>query len=351
MSKRVCYIHVGPHKTGTTSIQWFLRENRAELLKYGYFVPETGNVNGGHHPLVRQLCGQEVPQQHRRAAAKFVQALGGTSCEAVVISSEALEDLLRKREHASAFFNRIRELELEPTLVVFPRNQPQLINSRYVEVVRGFRRSEPFATFVSGEIHQPTFSYPNLIALAREFDARLVARPFTGQMIVAGVMSDFLQAIGLNPSRFGSTEIRRNQTAGPFTVSVARDVSRLIANSGRQLTAVHARRCKRKLIFYLQEKGLADTGYCGLSNALAREIEKHWQQDNDVFAQQVWQKPWKEVFAKDVNHEFTPNDFDIAQPDERTQKQRHQTARDILASVEDIIAEPVARDHLNAVVR
>ena len=96
---------------------------------------------------------------------------------------------------------------------------------------------------------------------------------------------------------------------------------------------------------------MADTGYCGLSNALAREIEKHWQQDNDVFAQQVWQKPWKEVFPEDVDHEFTPNDFDIAQPDERTQKQRHQTARNILASVEDIIAEPVARDHLNAVVR
>jgi hypothetical protein len=41
MSKRICYIHIGPHKTGTSSIQWFLQENRAELLKYGYFVPET----------------------------------------------------------------------------------------------------------------------------------------------------------------------------------------------------------------------------------------------------------------------------------------------------------------------
>ena len=42
MAKRVCYIHIGPHKTGTTSIQWFLKENRAELLKHGYFVPESG---------------------------------------------------------------------------------------------------------------------------------------------------------------------------------------------------------------------------------------------------------------------------------------------------------------------
>ena len=341
----------GPHKTGTTSIQWFLRENRAELLKHGYFVPESGNVHGGHHPIVRQLCGQEVPHHHRWAAAKFIEALADTLCEAVVISSEALEGLLRKREHANAFFNRIRELNLEPKLVVFPRNQPQSINSRYVEVVRGFRRSEPFEAFVSGEIHQPTFRYSDLIALAKEFDARLVARPFTGQVIIEGVVADFLQAIGLDPSKFGSTEIRRNQTAGPFTVSVARDVSRLIANSGRRLTSAQARRCKRKLTVYLQEKGLADTGYCGLSNALARQIEKHWQQDNDLFAQQVWQKPWKEVFAEDVGREFTPNDFDIAQPDERTQRQRHQTAKEIMASVEDIIADPVAPDHLNAVAR
>jgi hypothetical protein len=342
MRKRICYIHVGPHKTGTTSIQWFLRENRAELLNHGYFVPESGNVHGGHHPIVRQLCGQEVPRHHRWAAAKFVEALADTLGETVVISSEALEELLKKREYANAFFNRIRELNLEPNLVVFPRNQPQLINSRYVEVVKGFRRSEPFEAFVSGEIHHPSFRYSDLITLAKGVDAKLVPRPFTGQMIVEGVVADFLQAIGLDPSRFGGTEIRRNQTAGPFTVSVARDVSRLITNSGRRLTGVQARRCKRKLTLYLQEKGLADTGYCGLSNALARQIEKDWQRDNDVFAQQVWQKPWKEVFAADVGREFTPNDFEIAKPDDRTQTQRHQTVKEIMASVEDIMAYPAA---------
>jgi hypothetical protein len=341
MTKRICYIHVGPHKTGTTSIQWFLQENRANLLNHGYFVPESGNVNGGHHQIVRQLCGLEVPHHHKRTAAKFVEALAGTSCKAVVISSEALEGFLRKSEHANEFFNRIRQLNLESKLVVFPRNQPQLINSRYVEVVRSFRRSEPFELFVSEEIHQQTFCYSDFIALAKEFDAKLIARPFTGQMIVEGVVAYFLEAIGLNPSSFGRAEIWRNQTAGPFTVSVARDVSRLIANSGRRLTPVQARRCKRKLAVYLQEKGLADTGYCGLTNALARQIEKDWKQDNDTFAQQVWRKPWKDIFPEDVGRGFTPNDFDIAQPDERTQQQRHETAKDILASVQEIIANPV----------
>jgi hypothetical protein len=342
MSKRVCYVHVGPHKTGTTSIQWFLRQNRAELLKHGYFVPDSGNINGGHHPLARQLCGQEVPFQHRQAAARFVEALAGTSCDAIVISSESLEGLLRQRECADTFFNQIGELNLIPRLVVFPRNQSQSINSRYVEVVRGFRRFEPFKVFVSEEIDHITFRYSDWIAVREAFDIELIARPFTEQILVKSVVADFLQAIGLDPYRFGNTGIRRNETAGPFSVNVARDVLRLIAESGRSLTRVQARRCKRNLTLRLQQQGLSDTGYCGLSNALARQIQEHWQTGNDLFAQQVWRKPWNEIFAADVDREFTPNDFDIAKPDVRIQKQCQEMVREIMATLDDIIADPLA---------
>ena len=133
MAKRVCYIHIGPHKTGMTSIRWFLKENRAELLKDGYFVPESGSIHGGHHQLVRQLCGQAVPQHQQGAAASFARVIKDTKCEAVVISSETLDDLLVYRDCARQFFGRIKELNLEPKLVFFPRNQSQLVNSRYTE--------------------------------------------------------------------------------------------------------------------------------------------------------------------------------------------------------------------------
>jgi hypothetical protein len=150
VAKRVCYIHIGPHKTGTSAIQRFLKEHRPELLKQGYFVPESGNLHGGHHPLVRKLCGQELPDHQQSAAVKFARALAETACEAVVISSETLDVLLRQRDNATAFFNRIGELNLEPKLVLFPRNQSQSINSRYAEVVKGFHWSESFEAFVQG---------------------------------------------------------------------------------------------------------------------------------------------------------------------------------------------------------
>ncbi|HJY52915.1 MAG TPA: hypothetical protein VKD89_02735, partial [Candidatus Udaeobacter sp.] len=78
MTTRVCHIHVGPHKTGTTSIQWFLQENRAELLTHGYFVPESETRRGAHHALVEKLAGLEVGEHREPLVAKSIEAIAET---------------------------------------------------------------------------------------------------------------------------------------------------------------------------------------------------------------------------------------------------------------------------------
>jgi hypothetical protein len=340
MMKRVCYIHVGPHKTGTSAIQWFLKEHRAELLKQGYFVPESGTVHGGHHPLVRKLCGQEVRDHQQSAAVQFARAVAETPCEAVVVSSEALDTLLRNGHYATAFFNRIGELNLEPKLVLFPRNQSQSINSRYTEVVKSFQRSESFEAFVQGDIRLPGLGYSPLIELASVFHTDLIASPFTVETAMRGVVPEFLRAIGVDPSPFSDSYVRRNEAAGPFTVSVARCVSRLIVSSDTQLTWLQAERCKKSLAAYLKEKGWTDACYCGLTTALARHIEKAWEIDNDLFARRIWDRPWAEVFAADINQEFTPNDFEILKPDESTQRQLNQAVREMTIIAREIMCDP-----------
>jgi hypothetical protein len=340
VARRICYIHIGPHKTGSSAIQWFLKEHRAELLMQGYFVPESGNVHGGHHPIVRKLCGQELPDHQQSAAVKFARELAETPCEAVVLSSEALDTLLRNTHYATVFFNRIEELNLAPKLVLFPRNQSQSINSRYAQVVKGFRRSESFGAFVEESSRCPSLGYSLWIELADAFHAELVARPFTTETITRGVVPEFLRAIGVNLSQFSDTTVRRNESAGPFTVSVARCVSRLIVSPGTQLTWLQAERCKKKLAAYLQEKRLADTGYCGLTTALALHIEKEWQHDNDAFACQIWGRRWAEIFAVDIGRDFMPNDFDISQPDESTKRKFRQAVHEVKPIMEKIILDP-----------
>jgi hypothetical protein len=340
MPRRICYIHVGPHKTGTTSIQWFLKENRAELLKHGYLVPESGNIHGGHHPLVRQLCGRAVPQHQREVAASFARVVKDTKCQAVVISSETLEHLLLYKDCARQFFSRIEELNLEPKIVFFPRNQSQLLNSRYAEVVKALQRSEPFEAFVQAEIRHPRFRYAHLIALANTFCSKLITQPFTEETITHGVVPKFLKAIDIDPVHFHDANVRRNPGAGPFTISVARDVLRSLGRKGRELTWLQASRCGKKLAAYLNEQGLADSGYCGLTTALARHIETEWRLDNDAFAQEAWGGSWTEVFAVDVGREFKPNDFEILPPAWAVRRRLRHAVREMKTMVQEILLDP-----------
>ena len=79
MRKRICYIHVGPHKSGTTSIQWFLQENRAELLKHGYFVPESETKRGAHHALAEGLAGLDVGEHREPLVTRSIRAIAETA--------------------------------------------------------------------------------------------------------------------------------------------------------------------------------------------------------------------------------------------------------------------------------
>jgi hypothetical protein len=179
-----------------------------------------------------------------------------------------------------------------------------------------------------------------LTELADAYDAELLARPFTGITIIHGVVPEFLRAIGLDPSRFRNTNVRRNQDIGPFTVSVARRVSRSISAAGKQLKWLQAVRCTTKLGTYLEENKLADAGYCGLTTALARHIERGSRPDNDAFAQRIWGRPWADIFAADIGREFTPNDFAICKPEESTERRLWRAVREMTPIVEEIMLDP-----------
>jgi len=340
MTKRVCYIHIGPHKTGTTSIQWFLQENRAELLKHGYFVPESETRRGAHHALAEGLAGLELGEHREPLVANSIRAIADTPSEVIIISSEALEGILRNRRHAEVFFNRIKDLKLQPKLILFPRNQPQWINSSYCSMVAAFRRSDSFESSAFGFAQSPDARFLHWVELAAVHGAELIACPFTKQTTARGVIPEFLRRIGISSSQFRDGEIRRNIAVGPFTVSVARDVLRSIAKTNNPLTWLQAERCRKELAIYLQQEGWADARYCGLNTSLARHIEQELQSDNNAFAQSVWSGPWTEIFAADLTAEFTPNDFELRRPDWLTARRLRRATRRMTALAHEILLDP-----------
>src|SRR5262249_2089569 len=246
----------------------------------------------------------------------------------------------RNRDYAATFFTRIRELNLEPKLVLFPRNPSQQINSLYSSVVRRFCRSEPFGAFVQEVTQRSGLRYSPLIELAPAHNAELIVQPFTGKTLTHGVVPEFLQLFGLHPSQFRDSDVRRNEDAGPFTVSVARAVLHLIGRNGNQLKWLQTVRCTNKLATYLEENRLADARYCGLTTALARQIERELLPDSDAFAQGVWDRPWAAIFAVDMGEEFMPNDFEMCPPDESTERRLQQAIREMTVIAEQVMADP-----------
>ena len=337
MTKRICYIHVGPHKTGTTSIQWFLQENGAELLKHGYFVPESETKRGAHHALAEGLAGLDLGEHREPLVARSITAIAETPAQAIIISSEALEGLLRNRQNTKAFFNRLEELNLQPKLILFPRNQPQWINSSYASTVKSFRRSDSFQPGVLGFAQSPDARFSRWIQLAETHGAELIARPFNKETRRRGVIPEFLRSIGITSEEFRDRAVRRNEAVGPFTVSVAREVLRSI---GKQMTWLQAKTCKVELAEYLRQNNCTDAGYCGLSTTLARRVEEELRSDNDAFAQQVWGKPWADVFAADVSEEFTPNDFEMRRPDWFTARRLRRAIKKMKDFAHQILLDP-----------
>jgi hypothetical protein len=337
MTKRICYIHVGPHKTGTTSIQWFLQENGAELLKHGYFVPESETKRDAHHALAEGLAGLDLGEHREPLVARSITAIAETPAQAIIISSEALEGLFRNRQNTKAFFNRLEELNLQPKLILFPRNQPQWINSSYASTVKGFRRSDSFQPGVLGFARSPDARFSRWIQLAETHGAELIARPFNKETRRRGVVPEFLRSIGITSEEFRDHAVRRNEAVGPFTVSVAREVLRSI---GKQMTWLQAKKCKVELAEYLRQNNCTDAGYCGLTTTLARRVEEELRSDNDAFAQQVWGKPWADVFAADVSEEFTPNDFEMRRPDWFTARRLRRAIEKMKDLANQILLDP-----------
>ena len=101
MTKRTCYIHVGPYKTGTISIEWFFQGEPRRVAERGYLVPESETKRGSHHAIAEALAGLDVGEHREPLVARSIAEFAETSARAIIISSEALDGLFRNRQNTN----------------------------------------------------------------------------------------------------------------------------------------------------------------------------------------------------------------------------------------------------------
>jgi hypothetical protein len=208
--RRRLFLHAGTHKTGTTSLQQLLFDNRRWLMERGLVyangVPPFSDRRS-HHRLARAIVGGSRLDLWR--AGRFFRALrseGGPS-DTILISAESIYRHIsgrydfdcyripdyweRRRRYLERFANLARDYDV--TVILFFREKESFAKSLYGELTghkKWTGREEEFRSALA-----PWFEYDRQVALFREVFGRVIVLDYDAALS-KGVVATFFAAIG-----------------------------------------------------------------------------------------------------------------------------------------------------------
>lgn len=155
---KVIWVHIGTHKTGTTSIQAALATNRERLRSLGLYVPRAGTTHArsGHHNLAWQLRDDSRFRPAHGTLDDLLAELAEVAEPCAVISSEDFEYCVEYPQRLAAFERALRGAGWEPRYLVLFRRQSGYAGSLHAELLRhGLTAS--FPRFVATILHRARF--------------------------------------------------------------------------------------------------------------------------------------------------------------------------------------------------
>lgn len=324
-------LHIGAHKTGSTTLQHFLSRNDAALATQGVVYPRTGRSRdaiayGAHHPVAAGLLGGFDAD----AFGAFADRLGAeiaaaSSPRAVILSSETFS-LINPRVLAQALDVLRKRLEVTPEIVLYERPQCGAIHSAYTQQAKTLAVHVPFAHFARAllEPGPNRFDYSKRLERLQSMDAaQVLPQLFTAGVKRQGIAASFLGAIGMAPAVTACAAVPRvNETPGPKTVFAGRILSALVHERRGTARIRHndgpRARLAKRLNAAAAELGWNAAPYHGLDSAVAEEIMVFYRPSNERFLSKIGASDAASASFLDERSTRPLNEFDSerAPPDE-----------------------------------
>lgn len=203
-------IHIGMHKTGTTSIQHALDANYASLRSRRILYPKAGRVRNGeimsrHHPLAWSLMGEtdqplsvhiEPLRQEVKDAAPSVVILSSEHLCGANLPPNVLQDI--KQIFPSA----------DRTWIIYLRRQDRLAMSRYAENIKTGKVAWPSG--IRSRISVPSLDFKMVIQRLQHTvgDDKLVPVSFDASK--AKLIQSFCETAGIAAPDGRLADIREN---------------------------------------------------------------------------------------------------------------------------------------------
>jgi len=257
-------VHIGSGKTGTTSIQRLLADNREVLARHGVLYPRSpGNERHGRfglhlvanermpdEPLWRRVEGDVTPAEFRaRLVGDLRDEVAAHGLPRLLLSDEALygapDDVLeRLRSFATAHADRL-------TLLCYLRRQDDHVASRYQQVVKVGEVRRMVERVASMDLSS-TYDYDRRLATWERIvePDRFVVRRFEPAGFVDGSLAaDFLAAADIDAPLDAFSRVRRqNESLDAESVEFLRILNlHRVHEQGATVGQVNNRRLVRRL--------------------------------------------------------------------------------------------------------
>ena len=159
MSVKRIFLHIGTHKTATTTIQKGCGENSSALLSAGWFYPTTGMYMLGQHNIAWEMAsGHEQPWNQINYWVQFRPECGGidalkeeidaSSAENIILSSEDFDGL--RTERIQLLADKLSTYNVE--VIVYLREQASLLQSAWAQFVKSGFITIDFAGFLDDRL-------------------------------------------------------------------------------------------------------------------------------------------------------------------------------------------------------
>lgn len=205
MIKEHLYLHIGTNKTGSTSIQYYLRDNKSLLETNGYYYPMEGAYfyppEASPSLLAHALLGKRPPYIRNTVINKeacvtdILRDIKSSSCSKVIISSEHFSNA-KTTDEVKKIANIFLNIFQKVTVIVYLRRQDTRIESSWSQRVKMGLITKSFDDFLSEEFDLNYLEMLN--SWADVFGKKnIIVRPFEkAQFFNNNLIQDFLQILG-----------------------------------------------------------------------------------------------------------------------------------------------------------
>lgn len=291
---KTVFLHIGMHKTATTTIQESLRINEDTLADFGCAIPSSGVTGQTHNNVAFDIRGLSRFDPKKGGIDDLVDEMAKSTFDSFIVSAEAL-DYLESKEIAAL---REKLSQFDVRIIVFLRRQVEWLQSEWSELVKLRFYQHDFATLVDSKISRDRrlsyfeFLEPWSSAFGKE-NLRVVAFE-KGGFRTGNVFLDFLEVCEVPADHDWQLASAVNVSPSIKTLEVIRKY--VHHYSGVLSSSALLGRCRR-IVEYAERHDWNGVPLNLIDRTIYMAVQKRFQRTNDGVAEKYLDR--ERLFSED----------------------------------------------------